>query len=263
MLGKFEELKERIRGKGKILVAFSGGVDSGLLLKIAHDLLGENVFAVILDAEIMPRSEIEFAKRFVKEIGCRYEVVKFGILSNDMFIKNTRERCYYCKKESSLVLKKIASVRGIKCIADGLNLSDFEGYRPGIRASDEEGIWHPFVEVGLTKGDIREIARGLGVKFWDKPSSSCLATRIAYGEEITKEKLSMIEFAEEILRKKGFKQVRVRLHGNIARIEVEKEEIWRVVTLKEEIVGELKRKGFRYITVDLQGYRSGSMDEGN
>lgn len=258
---KLEKLREKIASKGKILVAFSGGVDSGLLLRIAHDLLGENVFCVTLDAEVMPRSELNHAEKIVRELGCGYEVVKFPILDNKNFVKNSRERCYYCKKESSKILKKIASDKGIECIADGVNLSDFDEHRPGIRASDEEGIWHPFVEVGITKSNIREISKELGIRFWNKPSSACLATRIPYGEEVTRERLMMVERAEEFLKGVGFRQVRVRMHGEIARIEVMEEEFGQIFGLKAEIIKELKGMGFKYITIDLEGYRSGSMDE--
>ncbi len=258
---KLEKLRGKIASKGKILVAFSGGVDSGLLLKIAHDLLGENVFCVTLDAEVMPRSELNHAEKIVRAFGCGYEVVKFPILDNKNFVKNSRERCYYCKKESSTILKKIASDKGIECIADGVNLSDFDEYRPGIRASDEEGIWHPFVEVGITKSDIREISKELGIRFWNKPSSACLATRIPYGEEVTREILMMVERAEEVLKRVGFRQIRVRMHGEIARIEVMEEELGQVFALRAEIIKELKGIGFKYITIDLEGYRSGSMDE--
>jgi len=250
-------------GASKILIAFSGGVDSGLLLKIAHDLLGEAIFAVTLDAEIIARSELKQAEQFVKALGCDYDIVKFLILDNKDFVKGSRDRCYYCKKQSSKILAMIAADKEIRYIADGVNISDFDEYRPGIKASDEEGIWHPFVDAGITKSEIRAIAKEIGLEFWDKPSSPCLATRIPYGDEITKAKLEQIERAEEILSGKGFrfKQVRARIHGEIVRIEVIPDEIDQALRLRREIIRELKGIGFKYITLDLEGYRSGSMDE--
>lgn len=258
---KLERLKEKIADKKKMVVAFSGGVDSGLLIKVAYDTLGKDAFCVILDTETLPRIELKRAKEFVEELGCRYEIIKHSELWNEDFIKNPSDRCYYCKKESAKVLKKSASDMGIKYIADGVNLSDFDEHRPGIKACDEAGIWHPFVEVGITKSDIREISKGLELSSWDRPSSACLSSRIPYGNEITKDKLLMIERAEEILKNKGFVQVRVRMHGEIARVEVLEGELGRVLDLRDTIVRELKAIGFKYVTLDLEGYRSGSMDE--
>ncbi len=234
-LDKLEKLKEKVTEKEKILVAFSGGVDSGLLLKIAYDALGEDVFCVTLDAEVMPRSELNHAEKFVRELGCGYEVVEFPILDNKTFVENSRERCYYCKKESAKIFKKIALDKGIKCIADGVNISDFDEHRPRIRACDEAGIWHPFVEVGITKADIQLVAKEIGLEFWDRPSSACLATRIPYGDAITKMMLARVEMAEEALKNKWFNQVRVRVHGEIARIEVMEEEIERAFGLRDDL----------------------------
>jgi uncharacterized protein len=258
---KLGKLKEKVTEKENILVAFSGGVDSGLLVKVARDTLDKNALGIILNAEIMPRSEIRQAENLATFLSIEYEIVKFPIMHKEEFIKNPLKRCYLCKKASSRILKKIASDKGINCIADGVNLSDFNEHRPGIKACDEEGIWHPFVEVGITKADIRGISKELGLSFWNKPSSACLATRIPYGEEITKAKLSMVEIAEEVLKKEGFKQVRVRAHRGIARIEVLEDEFKMLLAVKKEIRKELKRIGFKYVTLDLEGYRSGSMDE--
>lgn len=258
---KLERLKENIIDKKKVLVAFSGGVDSGLLLKVTYDALGDDAFCVILDTETLPRIELKYAKEFVEGLGCRYEIIKHSELENEEFTKNSSDRCYYCKNESAKVLKKAASDREIKCIADGVNLSDFDEHRPGIKACDEAGIWHPFVDVGITKSDIREISKELGLSFWNKPSSACLSSRIPYGEDITKDKLLMIERAEETLIKRGFVQVRVRMHGDIARVEVLGDEMEVVLGLRDIIVKELKAIGFKYVTLDLEGYRSGSMDE--
>lgn len=243
---KLEMLKQRIAEKAGLLIAFSGGVDSGLLAKVAYDVLGEKALAVTLDSEILSRSELEHAKKVAVSIDVEQIIVPFSELRNEEFVKNPPNRCYYCKKESAKILKKIAFDNGIECIADGVNLSDFTEHRPGVKACDEEGIWHPFIDVGITKADTRSISKDMGLFFWVKPSSACLASRIPYDGEITKEKLMMIESAEEILKKDGFEQMRVRMHDEVTRI---------------EIVKELKDIGFKYVTLDLEGYRSGSMDE--
>ncbi|MBE0515912.1 MAG: ATP-dependent sacrificial sulfur transferase LarE [Methanophagales archaeon] len=258
---KLEKLKQKIAQKENILIAFSGGVDSGLLTKVAYDVLGEKALAVTLDSETLPRSELEHAKKFVKAIGIKHMIIPSSELQNEEFVKNPLNRCYYCKKESARILKQIAAGKEMECIADGVNLSDYDEYRPGIKACDEEGIWHPFVEVGITKSDIRGISKDLGLSFWTKPSSACLSSRIPYGERITGEKLKMIEDAEEVLKSLGFSQIRVRKHGDIARIELVEEEMKKLLELKEKVIKELRGIGFDYITVDLEGYRSGSMDE--
>ncbi|VUT23548.1 MAG: GMP synthase subunit B [Candidatus Methanolliviera sp. GoM_oil] len=260
-LNKLEALKEKISKEKNILIAFSGGIDSALLLKVARDVLGKGAFCVILDAKTVPRSEIKDAESFVKDLHVGYDIVKFSILKDKDFIKNPFNRCYLCKKASSEILRNIAAERGIKRVADGLNLSDLSEYRPGIKASDEEGIWHPFVDLKIEKADIRRISKDIGIPFWDKPSSACLVSRIPYGEEITREKLRMIEEAEEFLKEEGFEVVRVRIHERIARIEILKDDFDAFFHVKKEIAKELKQIGFKYVTLDLEGYRSGSIDK--
>jgi uncharacterized protein len=188
-------------------------------------------------------------------------VAKYSIINDPDFIKNLPNRCYICKKALARTLKTVAAEKGITCIADGANLSDFGDYRPGIKASDEEGIWHPFVEAGVTKEDIRELAKQMGLSFWDKPSSACLASRIPYGDQITCANLAMAETAEDHLKSLGLKQVRVRVHGGVARIEVPEDEMEKVLLSRERIAKELKNVGFKYVALDLQGFRSGSMNE--
>jgi len=260
-MGKLDRLREEIAEKGKILIAFSGGVDSGLLTKVAYDTLKDNALAVTLDTETLPKSELKDAKDIASSIGITHRVIRFSELQNEQLIKNPPNRCYHCKKESAKVLRRIAAEVGIKTIADGVNLSDFHEHRPGIIACDEEGIWHPFVDAGIKKSEIRAMAKEAGLPFWDKPPMACLSSRIPYGEQITKEKLRMIEGAEGVLRSLGFNQSRVRMHGNIARIEVPTEDMDELFKLKERIILSLKGIGFAYITMDLKGYRSGSMDE--
>jgi len=261
---KLEVLRRKIGGKEKLLVAFSGGVDSGLLLKVASDVLGkERVLAVTVDSELFPRRELEQVKSFVTHTGVIHTIVQFPWQNNDDFVKNPHDRCYYCKREFAKRLKGIATAEGIKTIAEGVTVSDFGEYRPGLAAAEEEGVWHPLVEVGITKYEVRQIAKEIGLPFWDKPSSPCLATRVEYGERLTVEKLAMIEAAEDFLKDLGFKGLRVRLHrGGIARIEVANEELdaFCDFDVLKAVSRKLKAFGFTYVTLDLEGYRSGSMD---
>jgi len=258
---KLRKLKEAIAKKESILVAYSGGVDSGLLAVIAHEVLKDRFRCAILDSPIIPRRTIREAQETTKKHGFSCEVVPFPVAQNDIFRRNASDRCYLCKELFSEVLKKRAQEYNLAYVADGVNLTDFEEHRPGIRASTEKGIIHPFVEVGITKANIRGIAHLLNLDFWNKPSSACLSSRIPYGEEITEDKLRVIEKAEEFLNSIGFSQVRVRVHGNIARIEVRKDEIRKILLVRENIIEHLRDCGFLYITLDLEGYRSGSMDE--
>jgi uncharacterized protein len=258
---KLQELKKKLSEKDRILIAFSGGVDSSLLAKVASDVLGENALCVILDSETMPKSELENAQALARSLGINIQIMKYSILDNPEFIKNTPHRCYFCKKESARILKEAAANNGISCVADGVNLSDCSDYRPGIIASNEEGIWHPFVEAGIFKEDIREMAKKMGLAFWSKPSSACLSSRIHYSEQITKENLAMVEKAEDYLKALGLSQVRVRVHGKLGRIEVLAEDMDKVLCSRDQIVKKLKEAGFQYIALDLQGFRSGSMNE--
>jgi uncharacterized protein len=258
---RLDDLKRRIAEKGRILVSFSGGVDSSLLAKVAHDVLGAGALCAVLDSETFPRSELESARDLARTLGLNLRIARFSILEDQEFARNPATRCYLCKKRSAQVLKDIAEEEGIACIADGLNLSDYGDYRPGIAACQEEGIWHPFVEAEMTKQDIREISREMGLCFWDKPSSACLSSRIPYGERITKESLGMVEEAEDYLRSLGLRQLRVRCHGSLARIELPREDEQKALARQEEIAAKLRAMGFDYVTLDLEGFRSGSMNE--
>jgi len=258
---KEASLRKNIVKRGSMLVAFSGGVDSGLLAFLAHDLLGPRSRCVLLDSPVVPRAAIREAQKTAEELGLSLEILPAPHMESDMFRKNPVDRCYHCKKISSRILQRRAGELGIAWVADGANASDITGHRPGIRAGDEEGILHPFIETGITKEEIRAIARKHGLPFWDKPSAACLSSRIPYGEEISEKGLAMIEEAEAWLHNLGIGQLRVRFHGKIARIEADGEGMAIIFARKEEVVSALTSIGFSYVTLDLAGYRTGSMDE--
>ncbi|MDM7911700.1 MAG: ATP-dependent sacrificial sulfur transferase LarE [Methanotrichaceae archaeon] len=238
-----------------------GGVDSSLLAKVASDVLSENALCVLLDSETLPESERRYAEELAKSLGLNLKIAKYSILEDEEFVKNPLVRCYLCKKRSARLLKQIAEAEGISCIADGVNISDYDDFRPGIKACDEEEIWHPFVEVRITKQDIRDICRLMDLSFWNKPSSACLSSRIPYGQRITEENLRIVDDAEEYLKSLGFSQLRVRYHGKLARIELMMEELERALKFRDDIAQRLKSLGFDYVTLDLDGFRSGSMNE--
>ncbi|MCX8207159.1 MAG: ATP-dependent sacrificial sulfur transferase LarE [Methanothrix sp.] len=258
---KLDLLRKIIASKESMLVSFSGGVDSSLLAAISRDVLGDRAVAAILDSPLMPRRELEHAKSVAEHLGIKCIVVEHDILDLESVVENRPDRCYHCKRASAEILRKIASSLDISCVADGVNTTDYDDYRPGIKACDEEGICHPFVDAGISKYDIREIARSLRLDFWSRPSSACLASRIPYGMRITSHALKRVELAEDMLKDIGLSQLRVRAHGDLARIEVLESEIQEVLMHRESIVNALKDLGFSYITLDLEGYRSGSMNE--
>ncbi|MDD1676255.1 MAG: ATP-dependent sacrificial sulfur transferase LarE [Methanomicrobiales archaeon] len=257
---KLQTLKDRIRDYGSLLVAYSGGVDSGLLAVVARQVLGEKTRCLLLASPLVPRTEIEEAVATAEHYGLDCTVFPFPIFEDPRFRGNPRDRCYHCRRRASAVLKEKAHEWGISAVADGANLSDLTEYRPGLIAADEAGIVHPFIEAGIGKDDIRAIARDLGLHFWAKPSQACLASRIPYGEEITTDRLLQIESAETILRSWGFPAVRVRTYRSMARIEVARDDLERIFARREDIVRELKNLGFSSISLDLEGYRTGSMD---
>lgn len=260
-----DRLKRILKKMGRVVIAFSGGVDSTFLVNVAKDVLGrKNVLAVTAASETFPRSELKDAKRLARRIGVDHIIIRTRELKNPDFKSNPPRRCYYCKSELFGRLKGIARKYGFRYISDASNYDDRKDFRPGSRAAKEKGIRSPLKEARITKKEVRRLSRRSGLPTWDKPSYACLASRIPYYETITGKKLNAIESAEEILRKRfGIKQVRVRCHGNIARIEVAPEDISRLVKAgeKKEIVKKLGTLGFKYVTVDLKGYRTGSMNE--
>ena len=264
---KYARLQELVRGYGSLLVAFSGGLDSSLLLKVAHDALGDRVLAVTALSPTYPAEEHAAAEAVARSLGVRLVAIETDELAIAGFAENPPERCYFCKSELFGELQEIARREGIAYVADGTNADDRGDYRPGMQAACEFGVVSPLNEAGLTKADIRALSKHLGLPTWDKPSSACLASRFPYGEAITREKLAMVAAAEDFLRGLGFRQVRVRHHGDIARIEVAADrsgdEIERLAApaVREQVVSRLTEIGYHYVTVDCRGYRTGSMNE--
>jgi len=264
LIKKLEELKKIFQTMGRVLVAYSGGVDSTLLLKVAKDSLGEgNVLAVTALSPLYPERELAGVKKLIQNLGVRHLLIESNELEIAGFSKNPPNRCYYCKKELFGELLRLAEKESIPFIVEGSTLDDDRDHRPGRIAIQELGIRSPLKEVLFTKADVRELSRELSLPTWDKPSFACLASRFPYGEEITPEGLRMVDEAEDFLFSLGFKQVRVRHYQNLARIEILQEEMGRLMegALREKVVSHLKEIGFKYVTLDLQGFRSGSMNE--
>ena len=263
---KLASLQEKLRQSGSVLIAFSGGVDSSFLLKVAHDTLTPakgRVLAVTATSSTYPARELEEARQIARLIGAEHRVIQSEELDIAGFAQNPPNRCYYCKGELFGILVGIARKEGIGAVLDGANADDSLDYRPGAQAAREAGVISPLKEAGLTKAEIRELSKDMGLPTWNKPAFACLASRFPYGETITQTKLSKVERAEEVLRTLGFNQIRVRFHGDVARIELNPDEIARAVEpeISSKIYRQFKEIGFAYVTVDIMGYRTGSMNE--
>lgn len=256
-LQELEELLKRSKG---MVISYSGGLDSSFLACVAHEVTGGLERCVILDSPLVPRHTIEEAKARADSCGILCEIVPIPILEDEEFLKNPARRCYLCRKRGARILRRKAEEYGLGEVMDGVNYSDYQEFRPGIKAADEEGITHPLALCRMTKPMIRTLAKERGYPFWNQASSPCLATRIPYGVEITIQDLKRIEEAEEFLVRAGFPIVRVRIHQNLGRIEVPEEDIPRLFGSREKITEKLRELGFLYCTADLEGFRSGSMD---
>lgn len=259
-MSKLDDLKKNLRGLGKVAVAFSGGVDSTFLLHVAHEVLGENVLALTAASNFVPRKELDATKNFCAAEKIRQIIFAADVLNIAGVKENPVDRCYLCKRALFKNFLRLAEENGFAAVIEGSNVDDASDYRPGMRALAELKIKSPLRSVGLSKAEIRALSREMNLPTWNKPSMACLASRFVYGETLTEKNLAMVEAAEDFLAGAGFNQLRVRVHGKIARIEVLPEDFAAVINLREKISGRLKSLGFEYVTLDLQGYRVGSMN---
>ncbi|MCR5346489.1 MAG: ATP-dependent sacrificial sulfur transferase LarE [Fretibacterium sp.] len=260
---KYQKLLEYLAGLGSAAVAFSGGVDSTFLLRAARDALGENVLAVTASSCFIPERETDEAKSFCEQNGIEQVECRFDVLAVEGVRRNPADRCYLCKRALFKKIGDIARERNLAAVTEGSNKDDEGDYRPGLRALGELGVKSPLRAVGFRKNEIRQLSRELGLPTWDKPSFACLASRFVYGETITEERLSRVDRAEQLLLSLGFRQMRVRIHGSLARVELLPEDFPRIMEsgTRRKIHQELRELGFSYVTLDLAGYRTGSMNE--
>ena len=259
---KAQALYARLAVMDSLMVAFSGGVDSGLLCAVAYAALGDRLTAVTVRSPVETPGDSDTAASLAQQVGFRHELVDFDDFANPQFVANPPDRCYHCKLARLHAIRRMAAEAGVAWVAEGSNADDAHDYRPGARAVAELGVRSPLAEVGMTKAEIRALARALGLVIADRPSAPCLATRFPYGSPITKQGLTQIAQGEAFLGARGFRPVRVRHFGDTARLEVAPDAVQRLAGLREEVVPFFKTLGFTYIVIDLAGYRSGSLNEG-
>ena len=262
LASKVAALENRLRSLGRVMIAYSGGVDSAFLAWKAHQILGNDMLAVIADSPSLARAQLADAVAFAQEQGIPLKIAVTGEFDNPDYVRNDGARCFFCKDELFTVVERIANERGFQTLAYGVNLDDQGDFRPGQRAARQHNIAVPLLDAELTKQDIRDLARAAGLRIWDKPASACLSSRIEYGRPVTREALSAVEQGEDALRNLGFRQFRVRHHGQIVRIEIAKDELPRAFSpeMAAEFTRIFKSLGFTYVTLDLEGFRSGSMN---
>ena len=259
---KRARLQDRLRQLGRILVAYSGGIDSAYLAWVAHQVLGDKMLAIIADSPSLARTQLDDAVAFATEQGIPLEVVATSELDRPEYVRNDSQRCFFCKDELFTLMEDMRSTRGFDAIAYGVNLNDQGDFRPGQKAAANHHVVAPLLDAGLSKDEIRTLARQAGLRIWDKPASACLSSRIEYGRPVTREALAVVEQGEDAIRALGFRQFRVRHHGEIVRIEISREELARALdpAMAAQFTGIFKSLGFKFVTLDLEGFRSGSMN---